>query len=90
MSPQFLFESSQMYLYEYDSDFELVNVPRHVCPWAVVRFQYVGKTQFSRPPALRQNTFNTTEYAFVVDTNTNAIIGGSSLFLFCVSWDCWL
>ncbi|XP_030633115.1 protein TASOR [Chanos chanos] len=52
------FELTQQYFYEY-CDFEISSRPRHVCPFAVVSFQYKGKeaAPVSKPvPLLRSNS----------------------------------
>ncbi|KAG9260194.1 protein TASOR, partial [Astyanax mexicanus] len=43
------FEYTQQYFYEY-VDFELTSRPRHVCPYAVVTFQFKGKESITVGP----------------------------------------
>ena len=48
-SPQQSFESTQIYLYQYE-DCEIVERPKQICPYAVVYFKYVGETKSNKPP----------------------------------------
>uniref|UniRef100_A0A3B4EM89 DUF3715 domain-containing protein n=1 Tax=Pygocentrus nattereri TaxID=42514 RepID=A0A3B4EM89_PYGNA len=45
------FEYTQQYFYEY-VDFELASRPRHVCPYAVISFQFKGKETTTVGPKL--------------------------------------
>eukprot|EP00063_Salmo_salar_P025958 XP_014000793.1 PREDICTED: protein FAM208A-like isoform X5 [Salmo salar] len=51
------FELTQQYFYEFAFD-EIKSRPRHVCPYAVVSFQYKGKESAAAPMAARR--FNST------------------------------
>nr|XP_055073530.1 protein TASOR isoform X1 [Misgurnus anguillicaudatus] len=52
------FEYTQQYFYEY-VDFEIFSRPRHVCPYAVVSYQFKGKEASTAPkpvPPFRSNS----------------------------------
>ncbi|KAM9186052.1 protein TASOR isoform 3-T3 [Dugong dugon] len=51
------YELTQYYFYEYGFD-ELRRRPRHVCPYAVVSFNYKDDTQTPKFPSSRSNSFN--------------------------------
>ncbi|XP_004368687.1 protein TASOR isoform X3 [Trichechus manatus latirostris] len=51
------YELTQYYFYEYGFD-ELRRRPRHVCPYAVVSFNYKDDTQTLKFPSSRSNSFN--------------------------------